>query len=120
VLSLASPECERTAQNRTELLITNKLVQEVKHHREPWFDMPFTSAMIPASLIAWWTSAPPSPSLALPPQNPFVPSDFEMIEGGACSTVAVAGGHPSLLGLSVGDPDDHKCVRECEKEDPLA
>jgi secreted Zn-dependent insulinase-like peptidase len=55
-------------------------VQDAKEQHEPWFDMPFASASIPPQLIATWSNPTPSTSLVLPPPNPFIPVNFDMIK----------------------------------------
>lgn len=46
---------------------------------EPWFEMPYQQAPIPAAVLQQWASAQPSPELALPPRNPYVATDFALL-----------------------------------------
>jgi hypothetical protein len=56
-------------------------MQDAHEHMEPWFDMPFASASIPEDLIASWSNQKPGPNLTLPPQNPFIPVNFDLLQG---------------------------------------
>lgn len=45
---------------------------------EPWFNMEAVSVQLAEQLTASWHQAEPADDLALPPQNPYIPSDFEL------------------------------------------
>lgn len=45
---------------------------------EPWFDFPFVQAQLPADVLRSWAAAAPSPDIALPPRNDYLPTDFEL------------------------------------------
>jgi secreted Zn-dependent insulinase-like peptidase len=54
-------------------------------HREPWFDVPFGRAPLPAALLHAWLHAPPAADLSLPPRNAFIATDFALrgVESGS-------------------------------------
>lgn len=55
---------------------------------EPWFDIPFTAAPIPAEVLEKCEAAAanPGPELELPARNDFIPTDFSL----RCETSADA------------------------------
>jgi secreted Zn-dependent insulinase-like peptidase len=46
---------------------------------EPWFDMEYVSAPLPAELLERWRATPASPDLSLPLRNGYVASDFDLV-----------------------------------------
>lgn len=68
---------------------------------EPWFDMQAIRWQLPADVITDWASADVSTDMALPPPNPFVPTDFTLKATPAAGTangVAAAGADVSRAG----------------------
>jgi hypothetical protein len=61
---------------------------------EPWFGMEAIALPLPDALTAAWAAAPPAPELALPPRNPYIPSDFSLCcdAGTDGATAAAAAG----------------------------
>jgi len=59
---------------------------------EPWFDMDAVKWQLPESLTGSWASADVSADLALPPPNPFVPTDFTLKGTPAAAAAAADGG----------------------------
>ena len=51
---------------------------DVKSGTEPWFELPFVAAAVPEALLSEWEACTPSPELALPPRNSYLPTDFSL------------------------------------------
>eukprot|EP00898_Chlorokybus_atmophyticus_P001398 jgi/Chlat1/2259/Chrsp17S08725 len=73
-LELLTPE-----NMRAELLSKRFDVNAKGVEREPWFNVPYLSEVLPPSCVASW-SKPPSidPTLAMPPHNHFIPTALEV------------------------------------------
>ena len=98
---------------------------------EPWFGMEAVTLELPAWLTESWAAAPVPPELALPPPNPYIPSDFSLAcdaeAGGperaaaaadaAAAAAAVAAGVPAVLAtppeLVIDEPGALLCVEFC-------
>lgn len=55
---------------------------------EPWFNMEALSILLPDSVTAGWAQAEIAADLALPPQNPYIPSDFVLRAPGGAAAAA--------------------------------
>ena len=63
---------------------------------EPWFDMAAVSWELPDDLTSSWATGDISTDLALPPHNPYVPTDFTL--KGPPPAAAAAGGDAAAGG----------------------
>lgn len=62
-------------------------------YTEPWFGMEAASLRLPEELTRSWAEAEASADLALPPPNPYIPSDFSLCcDAGGAAAPAAAGG----------------------------
>lgn len=68
---------------------------------EPWFTIPYLRVAADPAAAAAWANPPPTPGLALPPRNPFVPTDFTVKP-----LEAAAEGAAASDGAPVGDDAD--------------
>ena len=66
---------------------------------EPWFNMEAVRWQLPDDIIGSWASADVSSDLALPPANPYVPTDFTL-KSPAAAAAAAGGAH--------GQPDNQQ------------
>jgi hypothetical protein len=57
---------------------------------EPWFNMEAVRWQLPDDIIGGWASADVSSDLALPPANPYVPTDFTL-KGTTTAAAAAVG-----------------------------
>jgi hypothetical protein len=55
----------------------------VQDFTEPWFKMDALSVKLPDSLTGGWAESAVADDLALPPPNPYIPSDFELKTDGS-------------------------------------
>ena len=51
---------------------------DAKAGTEPWFELPYVAAAVPEALLSEWEACRPSPELALPPRNTYLPKDFSL------------------------------------------
>ena len=58
--------------------------QDCTFFTEPWFKLEAGSAPLPEQLVRSWMEAERAHELTLPPQNPYIPSDFSLrnVQGG--------------------------------------
>eukprot|EP00208_Stichococcus_sp_RCC1054_P001535 CAMPEP_0206142388 /NCGR_PEP_ID=MMETSP1473-20131121/16665_1 /ASSEMBLY_ACC=CAM_ASM_001109 /TAXON_ID=1461547 /ORGANISM="Stichococcus sp, Strain RCC1054" /LENGTH=1083 /DNA_ID=CAMNT_0053537371 /DNA_START=256 /DNA_END=3510 /DNA_ORIENTATION=+ len=75
-----------------------KEMGEAEEGTEPWFDMPYTAAPLPAELLEEWAGATPEADMKLPARNEFLPSDFELVSGTADGATAPMNGSGSPSG----------------------
>ena len=68
---------------------------DTKSDTEPWFDLPYVATSVPKALLADWEAAVPSPELALPPRNSYLPSDFSLRGAHADEANQVPPGSPA-------------------------
>jgi secreted Zn-dependent insulinase-like peptidase len=81
---------------------------------EPWFGLPYAHAPLPEALLRRWEQAPPSPDIALPPRNDYLPSDFSLRcddadaadAAGAAAGAANGGATAAADGAAAPAPDD--------------
>jgi hypothetical protein len=91
---------------------------------EPWFDMQAIQWQLPADVIAGWASADVSTDLALPPPNPFVPTDFTLkgtpaaagagADADGTAAAAAAGAHAS--GAAAAQTQQQQAQQQQEQE----
>ncbi|KAI8472962.1 MAG: Metalloenzyme, LuxS/M16 peptidase-like protein [Monoraphidium minutum] len=77
---------------------------------EPWFGMDAAALTLPAALTAGWAEAAVAPDLGLPPPNPYIPSDFSLVDGGgggdAAGAAAAAEAAAQGLGVVLATPPE--------------
>lgn len=66
------------------------VLQGVATEREPWYGTQYSREHVPAKWLARWEAAVPPPDLHLPRRNPYIPTDFTLLQ--VC-TVACSGAH---------------------------
>lgn len=59
------------------------VLQGVATEREPWYGTQYNRERIPAEWLARWEAAAPPPELHLPRHNPFIPTDFALLQARA-------------------------------------
>lgn len=58
----------------------DKRLHGISIGEEPWFSFPFASCSLPSDLVeAWGTTGAWSTDLRLPPRNPYLPTNFDII-----------------------------------------
>ncbi|WIA37472.1 hypothetical protein OEZ86_014388 [Tetradesmus obliquus] len=62
----------------------------VQGFTEPWFKMDALLVKLPDSLTGGWAESAVADDLALPPPNPYIPSDFELKTDGSTAAAAAA------------------------------
>jgi hypothetical protein len=82
----------------------------VQDFTEPWFKMDALSVNLPESLIGGWAESAVADDLALPPPNPYIPSDFELKTDGSAAAAdskqLLAAVEPwMLVGGAAAQPD---------------
>eukprot|EP00892_Ulva_mutabilis_P011819 jgi/Ulvmu1/9009/UM005_0100.1 len=61
--------------------------EDVKQCHEPWFEFDYLSGDIPRSLLEEWCAAQPGADLKLPPPNPFITADLDLLPGAPANMV---------------------------------
>jgi hypothetical protein len=69
----------------------------VQGFTEPWFKLDALSVKLPDSLTGSWAESAVADDLALPPPNPYIPSDFELKTDGSTAAAAAAADSKQLL-----------------------
>lgn len=77
-------------------------MQAVEQAHEPWFELDFLAGSIPSSLLHEWESARPGPDLKLPPANPFITADLELLPGAPTNMVKAGVEVPYLSSATAG------------------
>jgi secreted Zn-dependent insulinase-like peptidase len=82
----------------------------VQDFTEPWFKMDALSVKLPESLTGGWADSAVADDLALPPPNPYIPSDFELKTDGSAAAAdskqLLAAVEPwMLVGGAAAQPD---------------
>jgi hypothetical protein len=72
----------------------------VQEFTEPWFKMDALSVKLPDSLTGSWAGSAVADDLALPPPNPYIPSDFELKSDGSATAAAAADGKQLLAAVA--------------------
>jgi hypothetical protein len=72
------------------LALTPSEAATVHRGTEKWFDVPFARVAADCAATAAWTLPPVIPGLALPPRNPFVPTDMAIKPLPSPATTAAA------------------------------
>jgi hypothetical protein len=73
--------------------------------REPWYSTPYSTSPIPQDWVEHWEGAdgaPPPPTLHLPALNPFIPTEFAMVEVGGWVGGCSCGWVGGWVGVRVG------------------
>ena len=58
---------------------TDERLQDITVGEEPWFSFPFASCALPPNLVEQWDACTWSTDLQLPPRNPYLPTNFDII-----------------------------------------
>ena len=78
--------------------------QAVEQSHEAWFEFDFLAGDIPPRMLEEWDAAQPGADLQLPPPNPFITANYDLLPGAPPNTVA-AGAEATGSGGSVRLPD---------------
>ena len=68
------------------------VLQDVATEREPWYGTQYIRERFSTDWLARWQAAAPPPQLHLPRHNPFIPTEFALLQAraracsGACRT----------------------------------
>lgn len=91
---------------------------------EPWFNVPFCYQTVSPELLARWEKPEPSPLLALPPKNEYIPRDFSLRGPAAAAAKAAAkaaaAGEPVAAPEGAADPPALLSATDRRVEPPLA
>lgn len=78
--------------------------QAVEQSHEAWFEFDFFAGDIPSRMLEEWDAAQPGADLQLPPPNPFITANYDLLPGAPPNTVA-AGAEATGSSGSVRLPD---------------
>ncbi|CAH2005923.1 unnamed protein product [Acanthoscelides obtectus] len=63
------------------MIVSKKLPKDIVYDQtEKWFGTRYTDREVPASWISKWESVKPYPEFSIPPPNPFITTDFSILE----------------------------------------
>lgn len=62
-------------------------MQAVDQSHEGWFEFDYLSGDIPECMLEQWGAAQPGEDLQLPPPNPFIATDYDLLPGAPPNTV---------------------------------
>lgn len=76
-------------------------MQASDQSHEEWFEFDYLSGDIPEGMLERWDAARPGVDLKLPPPNPFIAADYDLLPGAPSNTVKAAAEVPHPC---TGDP----------------
>ena len=78
---------------------------------EPWYQTEYSQEPVPSHLLSGWLKAYPNDSIHLPRPNPFISSQFGLIDvrAGAACTLSATPTRPLAVFLDVLEHGRHHC-----------
>ncbi len=79
---------------------TDYMVQGKTSEVEPWYQTEYSQEPVPSDLLSGWLKAYPNDSIHLPRPNPFISSQFGLIDVSYCRLHSVCNAHTSSRSFS--------------------